>query len=203
MTVGHSITPFITIYKRSGDVFTKLSNPATLPPETWYGITFSTDGVYMAGVSLTAPFITIYKRSGDVFTKLADPAYVPTGVCYSIAFSADGYYLVVGGITAPGIIIYKRAGDVFTPTVTPTIGGTGFGVSFYQSGAAYMGNFIAVASDVTPFISVYRDGYPFDPFTQFQVPLGAAVNGTTPPANTATRYPMPWLKRYIKARALL
>jgi hypothetical protein len=32
LAVSHLNSPFITIYKRSGDVFTKLANPATLPP---------------------------------------------------------------------------------------------------------------------------------------------------------------------------
>ena len=35
MAVAHQNSPFITIYKRSGDTFTKLADPATLPTGTW------------------------------------------------------------------------------------------------------------------------------------------------------------------------
>ena len=31
LSIPHDVSPFVTIYKRSGDVFTKLANPATLP----------------------------------------------------------------------------------------------------------------------------------------------------------------------------
>jgi lipopolysaccharide export system protein LptC len=74
MAVAHFTSPFITIYKRSGDTFTKLANPATLPASTGNGVAFSSDDTYMAVAHSTSPFITIYKRSGDTFTKLADPA---------------------------------------------------------------------------------------------------------------------------------
>jgi hypothetical protein len=205
MAVGHQISPFITIYKRSGDVFTKLPNPATLPVDLSYGVVFSADGVYMAVSHYSAPFITIYKRAGDVFTKLPDPASLPAGLGYSVAFSSDGVYMSVGHDVSPFITTYKRSGDVFTKAIDPAIlpAGIGYGVAFYQSGASYMGNFIAVAQAYTPFISIYRDAYPFDPFTQFQVPLPAAVNGSTPVANITTAYPMAQLKPYIKARASL
>ena len=40
MAVAHDGTPFITIYKRSGDTFTKLANPATLPASNGLGVAF-------------------------------------------------------------------------------------------------------------------------------------------------------------------
>jgi hypothetical protein len=63
LAVAHAITPFITIYKRSGDTFTKLANPATLPPSTGYSPAFSNDGTYLAVAHATTPFITIYKTT--------------------------------------------------------------------------------------------------------------------------------------------
>ncbi|HEY7805262.1 MAG TPA: hypothetical protein VIC30_12635, partial [Orrella sp.] len=64
MAVAHVTTPFITIYKRSGDVFTKLANPAVLPAQHCNGVAFSTDGTYMAVAHTTTPFITIYVGQG-------------------------------------------------------------------------------------------------------------------------------------------
>ena len=88
MSVAYEASPYITIYKRSGDTFTKLADPATLPTGVGLGVSWSPDGTYMSVSNGTAsPFITIYKRSGDTFTKLADPATLPTGVGRGVSFS--------------------------------------------------------------------------------------------------------------------
>jgi hypothetical protein len=86
MAVVHSGSPYLTIYKRSGDTFTKLANPAALPAGTGNGVAFSADGTYMAVAHLITPFVTIYKRSGDTFTKLANPAALPTSTGNGVAF---------------------------------------------------------------------------------------------------------------------
>src|SRR5690606_4456614 len=48
LAVGHSSSPYVTIYKRNGDTFTKLPNPSTLPINTVFGVSFSPDGNYLA-----------------------------------------------------------------------------------------------------------------------------------------------------------
>jgi hypothetical protein len=92
MAVGHSTTPFIAIYKRSGDTFTKLANPATLPTGIGQDVAFSAEGTYMAVGHDSTPFIAIYKRSGDTFTKLANPATLPTGAGYGLAYYPSALY---------------------------------------------------------------------------------------------------------------
>ena len=111
---------YITIYKRSGDVFTKLADPATLPTNTGRGCTFSPDGTYLSVAHDTSPFITIYKRSCDVFTKLTNPSTLPAHTARDCAFSPDGTYLSVAHETSPYITIYKRSGDVFTKLTNPS-----------------------------------------------------------------------------------
>jgi hypothetical protein len=91
MAVAHPTSPFITIYKRSGDTFTKLADPATLPTGTGVSVAFSSDDTYMAVAHVNSPFITIYKRSGDTFTKLADPATLPASTGNGVAFSNTGF----------------------------------------------------------------------------------------------------------------
>ena len=86
LSVAHGSTPFITIYSKDADTFTKLSNPATLPADTGNGVAFSADGTYLAVSHGTSPFITIYKRSGDTFTKLSNPATLPADTGYDVAF---------------------------------------------------------------------------------------------------------------------
>ena len=63
LAVAHPTTPFITIYKRSDDTFTKVTDAATLPTSTGRGTAFSTDGTYLAVAHSSSPFITIYKTA--------------------------------------------------------------------------------------------------------------------------------------------
>ena len=44
LAVGHNTTPFITIYRHSGDTFTKLANPAALPAGQGNGVAFFPNG---------------------------------------------------------------------------------------------------------------------------------------------------------------
>ncbi len=153
MAVVHDISPYVTIYKRSGDTFTKLANPSTLPTGLGRGCDFSTNGDYLSVAHASSPYVTIYKRSGDTFTKLADPSTLPTGTGSAVDFSDNGRYLSVGHGGAPNITIYRRDADIFTkltdPTVLPT--GTSEGVSFRGSGLN-----MAVAHSVSPYLSAYK-----------------------------------------------
>ncbi len=108
LAVAHENSPFITIYKRNGDTFTKLSNPANRP--TGYAGTdcsFSPDNNYLAVTHDSSPFITIYKRNGDTFTKLPDPDVPPAYIGYGCSFSPDSNYLAVSHENSPYITIYK------------------------------------------------------------------------------------------------
>lgn len=87
LAVAHHLSPYITIYRRSGDTFAKLSNPSTLPTSRGRSVAFDPSGTYLAVAHFESPYITIYKRSGDVFTKLNDPSTLPTDTGYGVAFS--------------------------------------------------------------------------------------------------------------------
>ena len=71
MAVAHFTTPFVTIYKRDGDVFTKLPDPEALPASTGNDVDFSHDSTYMAVAHSTTPFVTIYKYRLLVMTLTA------------------------------------------------------------------------------------------------------------------------------------
>jgi WD40 repeat protein len=113
LSVGSNITTAnrFTIYKRSGDTFTKLTDPATMPGINVYTTAWSPDGQYLSVGSgtTTADRFTIYKRSGDTFTKLTDPATMPGNEVFATAWSPDGQYLSVGSqtTTADRFTIYK------------------------------------------------------------------------------------------------
>ena len=165
LAVAHNYSPYITIYKRSGDTFTKLADPATLPTSSASGAAFSPDGTYLAVTHNNSPYITIYKRSGDDFTKLANPATLPPGNARGAAFSPDGTYLAVGTYASPYIVIYKRSGDTFTkladPATLPT--NTAYGAAFSPDGT-----YLVVPHATSPFVTIYkRSG---DDFTKLANP---------------------------------
>ncbi|MBM7868890.1 WD40 repeat protein [Clostridium pascui] len=118
VAIGHSSSPFLTIYKRSGDVFTKLTNPAVIPGGVVYGCAFSSNGKYLAVKVGATPYLIVYKRSGDVFTQITttNPMSTAIGTC---KFSKDSNYLIVSGnngTTSGSLTIYKinATTDTFT-----------------------------------------------------------------------------------------
>jgi hypothetical protein len=121
LSMAIDTSPYIVIYKRSGDTFTKLPDPGTLPAGTAFGVAWSPDGTYMTVTHSTSPFMTIYKRSGDNFTKLADPVTLPSGTGQGVAWSPDGTYMTIGVNVSPFIITYKRSGDTFTKLANPAV----------------------------------------------------------------------------------
>lgn len=108
LAVAHDTSPFVTIYKHSGDVFTKLTNPAILPAYTSRGVSFSHDSTYLVVSHNVSPYITIYKRSGDTFTKLDDSTDLPTGYGFGVSFSHNDTFLVIASYGSPFIIIYEQ-----------------------------------------------------------------------------------------------
>jgi len=156
LAVAHPTTPFITIYKRSGDTFTKLANPATLPTYTGYAVAWDPTGTYLAwGGGRTPspnPCLIIYKRSGDTFTALGGIT-APWPNIDDLTFSADGVYLMATNNSSPYVHFYKRSGDVFTklsnPTTLPPDSGYSLDIS---SDGVYFG----LAHYSSPNITVYK-----------------------------------------------
>ena len=175
LAVAHGTTPFVTIYNQEIDTFTKLDNPAILPPSTATDLSFSNDGVYLAVSHVSSPFVTIYKRDKETFTKLADPATLPTGDARGVAFSNNGTYLVVAHDNSPFITIYKRDGDTFTKLTNPATlpASTGRRVAF-SSDDIYM----AIGHSNSPFVSIYkRSGDTFTKLTNPAILPTGQANG--------------------------
>lgn len=161
----HQTSPHITTYSRSGDTFTKLSNPSTLPSGTGYCCEYDLTGTYLTVGSQSSPFITIYKISGTTHTKLTNPATLPTGSVYDVSWDSTSTYLSVVHSTSPFITIYKRSGDTFTKLTNPVTlpPSTAYACEFDSSGV-----YLAVGHATTPFMTIYkRSG---DTFTKLDDP---------------------------------
>jgi len=121
-------TPFISIYKKDGETFNLLSNPASLPTGAGRDVAFSPDGNYLAVGHGVTPFVTIYKISGDTFTKIATPFNtLPGGTTLSVAFSPDGNYFASGMSVSPYVNVWRidSTTDTFTKLTIPTAGSGG------------------------------------------------------------------------------
>jgi len=107
-------TPFMAWYKKVGDTYTKLANPAVIPAgPNGRGACFSGDSTYCA-IACERGTFSIYKRSGDTLTKLANPTTMPSNSCFGVAMNYDGSMLAVGVENSSGLWIYKRSGDTYT-----------------------------------------------------------------------------------------
>lgn len=71
LAVGSSVSPYLIIYKRNGNTYTKITDPASMPPAGVTGVAWN-GSTHLACAHSGYPYVTVYKRAGDTFTKLAD-----------------------------------------------------------------------------------------------------------------------------------
>lgn len=162
LAMAHSSTPFLRIYKRSGDAFSLLTTnaPNTIPTGNGLSAAFTSDSQFLAVGHNTSGSVSlsVYQRSGDTFVKLTDlespltkqPGNDVTGV----AWSSDGLLLACGIAASPWLVMYKRSGTTFTKLTNltgSTMGGQCWGVAFSPDD-----NYVAVAHSVTPFFHVFK-----------------------------------------------
>jgi WD40 repeat protein len=90
LAVGIASSPFIKIYARSGDTFTALSDPASLPAAAGIRMRWSADSSFLSVGMTSTPYIFTYSRSGSTFTALSNPATLPAGAIRGISYSPVG-----------------------------------------------------------------------------------------------------------------
>lgn len=155
VAVGHTTTPFVTIYKRKGTELVKLANPATLPASDGLDCAFSLDGQFLAVAHATTPFITVYQRTEgtDTWTKLTNPVTLPAGAGGGCAWCPNGEFLAVGHTTTPFVTIYQRSGTTLTKLTNPGTlpAGNASAVAWSSDG-----QFLFVGHSTTPFITIYQ-----------------------------------------------
>lgn len=107
LVVGMGNAPRLAVYRRDGEVLTRLTIPTGVPALGHSGISWSPDEKYFAASISTTPYFAVYKRNGDAFSKIADPTSLPSSNSFTTAWSPDGKHLVVGLTATPFIAIYK------------------------------------------------------------------------------------------------
>lgn len=108
-----STTTFLTIYSRSGDTLTKITDPASMPSAIVDSLQFDPSGTILIVGMRASPFVKIYSRSGSTFTSVADPAVMPADRVTDICFSRDGSYVLLA-LSSSSSLYYRRNGTTLT-----------------------------------------------------------------------------------------
>lgn len=151
LAVGHDVSPFLTIYQKSGTTLTKLANPATLPTAAVTSAMWSPDDGYLAVIHDASPYLTVYQVSGTVFTKLANPSTLPTGTPNGLGWHPSSGYLAVAHDVSPYVSVYTVVGTTLTKRVDATTLPTGSGACVAWSTD---GGYFAVGHDVSPYLTI-------------------------------------------------
>lgn len=100
----HYSTPFVTAYAfnaPSSPWYTRVSNPASLPPNHGWGATFSPDDSVIVAGHFNTPFMSAYAWTGTSWgTKYSNPSSLPAN--YSRPkFTEDGSALIAATASNP------------------------------------------------------------------------------------------------------
>lgn len=155
LVVAHDTTPFITAYRFSGGVFTKRTDPVTLPTGNAKGVAFG--GVGFSVAHTNSPYVSNYGFvfPGAVITKVPNPSLLPTGNGTGVSYSSDGNFLAVSHVTSPYVTVYYVDSPSATYTKIPNPSdlpaGDGRGVGWSPDDQV-----LSVAHDTTPYVTIYK-----------------------------------------------
>jgi len=115
LVMTHDEAPYITLYKRNGDIFNKVS--LSSPFETTVDqCEFSPDGSLLAVSSKDSPYLTVYTKIDDIFAKIKLNNLTITSAIKSMKYTQDGKNLILTFDEDPFCIIYNfEAASVRTP----------------------------------------------------------------------------------------
>lgn len=118
LAVGEAASPFVDIYKRSGDILSRINTPNILPGHATLEMGWSPDGKYLAVSHSSSPYVHIYLRAADSFVLLMTLSnMIPPAatVTRALSWSPDGKFLAVGFDVPPFFIwIQIDSNDAFT-----------------------------------------------------------------------------------------
>lgn len=186
LAIGWTSSPYLLIYKRNGDTFTKLANPSVLPLTSVKEVKFSPDGQYLAvqsagGGTSNKPIGTVYKidSATDTFTGTVLKQGQYSGE--DVVWSPDSRYVIF--TMTINTFIYKRSGDTFTLlSADLNLSNDIEHMSFSNDGA-----YLAVGHAYSPYLAIYKVNSTTDTFTKLAnpsvLPSGNTSIGSIPEFN--------------------
>lgn len=159
-------TPAVTIYQRSGNTFTKLSDPASLPTTSNSAgdcaggpVHFSpnSDFLLLGFTKLISgaphPGFILYERNGTTFTDITTTSTL-SGIGKIFSWSRDSGLLAGLDLTTGVIDVFDRADNIFTGITPPNV--TTYANDIIGFSFSPDGNFLAVTLSVTPWILIFQ-----------------------------------------------
>lgn len=125
-----SFTPYLTLYKRTGDSFDVISAPTI--SQKVKQVAFSPDGEHLAVTQAVS--VLIYKRTGDTFSLIDTIAGVAADC---LAYSPNGNMLIICTNSSNFVRIYTIAGDIYTAGAVYAIGGIPWACDFTSDGTKF------------------------------------------------------------------
>lgn len=201
LAVCVSASPYVMLYKRSGDtyVYQSAANINPLPSSATYSCAWSSDSqtLYLTGVRgvnwYTNGCVMVYTRNGDTFTQSDGSLGGDSIQSYatSISLTPNNQYCSLMGSASPYATIWKNFGRFWQKLfTTPTLPAVGYSCQFDKSSLYNMaeftqptdstlGLFLVADQSVAPFLGVYT-GANF----ATSLPLPSPLSGALPTGAT-------------------
>lgn len=106
LAVGHSTTPFLTVYDTA--TWQKITITGGAPDGLVRDLTWNPSGTLLATAHATSNFLTVYSVSD--WSKVSLAGGKPAGSGYGVSFSPDGTKLAHTSGTSPFLTVYETTG---------------------------------------------------------------------------------------------
>jgi len=120
LVVSLAASPYIKVYKRVGNGYTVLTNPASLPTASGEANAFAPDnsGFFEDNGNQGTTF---YSRSGDVFTRGSALSGARPSTVYTLLYTKDGKFITRAGLSG-GVAtsaMWSVSGTTYTSITSP------------------------------------------------------------------------------------
>jgi WD40 repeat protein len=156
VAVSHLVSPYVTVLPWTGTAFgTKVSDPATPPPNNGLSVAWSADGTFLAVGGAGTPYVSLYPWASGAFGARVIPLSgdEPGSSVEGVVFSRTGAFLGACEGVTPFVHTYPilqdgTLGTAVNPGVDPA--GACLDIDFSEDGA-----YVIVAHTTTPFFSAW------------------------------------------------
>lgn len=114
-------TPYFIVYSVSGDIYTKISNPAIIPLNDCRGPAFSPDGTKLAIAVQNTESLIWYDYNGSTLVKRTNPVVMPSGSASFTCWIGDDHLAVghAGTTGIPYLTTYTVSGGLLVADSAP------------------------------------------------------------------------------------
>lgn len=161
--VGHTTTPFMSVYLMGQRTLTKVTNPVTLPAAQVNAVAFSPTGDFIASGCQTTPFIRVwpFDTVSGFGTAVTNPGTLPAGgppgsLGKGICWHPAGTFIAMTMATAPFLVVYpfnRNTGTLGTPTTPFATGAPAATLNCVQWSPC--GNYLLAGGTAGTFLYIY------------------------------------------------